>query len=411
MEWLKYILINFVETLLRFVPLPCKTGIIRIGNPDRNSPILLTGNFHLTVTRVKRALNGLDAYLLVANSRGINVWCAATGGHFTNHDVISILKVSGIENLVDHRQVILPQLAGTGVEATVIKMKTGWHMTWGPVYARDIPQFLKNDLKKDAAMRKTRFDFTQRIEMAIAWPFPISLILSFILIPIWKTAILPFIILTWVFSFLIFISFPLCRKYFQSSKTWGSGGFQLITWLMVMIVLIGYKLFFNPISWGMIIRWAILLSIVSFTITMDILGCTPIFKSGFHEDRLLKVILNESKCKGIGFCQQVCPGDCFEIDKKKNIATIPRSANCVQCGACIVQCPCDALYFQSPSGEMITPESIRKFKLNLMGKRLVKAWLRANSKFQMVKFQINFKFKIPKGKGLPKRQRLGMYSL
>ncbi len=373
MKWLKYILINFLETLLRFVPISCKTGIIRIGNPNRNSPVLLTGNFHLTVTRVKQALNGLDAYLLVANSRGINVWCAATGGHFTNHDVISILKVSGIENLVDHRHVILPQLAGTGVEATVIKKKTGWQVTWGPVYARDIPQFLKNDLKKDVLMRKTRFGFIQRLEMAVAWAFLISAMLSLILIFIWKTAILPFNIFTWTFAFLIFISFPIYRKYFQSNKIMGSGGFQLITWLMLMIVLIGYKLFFNPMSWGMIIRWAILLSIVSFTITMDILGCTPIFKSGFHEDRLLKVILDESKCKGIGCCQQVCPGDCFDIDKKRKIATIPRSSNCIQCGACIVQCPCDALYFQSPKGKIIVPESIREFKLNLIGRRSVKA--------------------------------------
>jgi len=52
--------------------------------------------------------------------------------------------------------------------------------------------------------------------------------------------------------------------------------------------------------------------------------------------------------------------------------TIPRPDICVQCGACIVQCPCDALFFQSPKGEIIFPESIRKFKLNLMGKRLVK---------------------------------------
>jgi ferredoxin len=372
MKWFNYILINIFETLLRFIPIPCKTGIIRIGNPNGSSPVFLTGNFHLTVTRVKKALNGLDAYLLVANSRGINVWCAATGGLFTNHDVISVLKVSGIEELVDHRKVILPQLAGTGVESTTIKNKTDWKVIWGPVFAKDIPEFLKNDLKKDASMRKTEFDFTQRIEMAIAWAFPISVIFSLILIPIWKHAILPFNILTWALSFLIFISFPFYKKYFQSNKNFGRGGFQLITWLILMIGLIVYGIFIHPQSWGIMLRWGILLTILIFVISMDILGCTPIFKSGFHDDRLLKIILDENKCKGIGFCQQVCPGDCFEIDKNKKIATIPRSENCVQCGACIVQCPCDALYFQSPKGEIITPESIRKYKLNLMGKRLVR---------------------------------------
>ena len=67
----------------------------------------------------------MDVFLLVSNSRGVNVWCSATGGLFTNHDVISVLKTSGIEKLVDHRNVILPQLAATGIESNVIRKKTG----------------------------------------------------------------------------------------------------------------------------------------------------------------------------------------------------------------------------------------------------------------------------------------------
>ena len=372
MKWFVYVIINIFETLLRFLPIPYKTGIIHVGNPDQDSPVLLTGNFHLTVTRVKRALKGMDAFLLVANSHGVNVWCAATGGHFTNHNIISILKVSGIENLVNHRKVILPQLAGTGVEAIIIKKKTGWQVVWGPVYAKDIPEFLKSNLKKNASMRRTRFDFAQRIEMAIAWAFSISLVISFILIPIWKQAILLLNILTWALSFVIFISYPFYEKYFRSNKRFGRGKFQLISWLILVFGLIIYGRFINPFSWATIVRWGILLSIVFLSITIDILGCTPIFKSGFHADRLLTVTLDEDKCKGIGFCQQVCPSNCFEIDRNKKIASIPRVDNCVQCGACIVQCPCDALYFQSPKNEVITPASIRKYKLNLMGKRLVK---------------------------------------
>ena len=90
MNTLKFILFNIIATLLRLFPLPCRTGIITIGNPDRRSPVFLTGNYIITVLRVKRAIEG-NAYLLVANSRGINVWCAGGGGHFTNHDIISIL--------------------------------------------------------------------------------------------------------------------------------------------------------------------------------------------------------------------------------------------------------------------------------------------------------------------------------
>lgn len=101
------------------------------------------------------------------------------------------------------------------------------------------------------------------------------------------------------------------------------------------------------------------------------MGSTPIYKSGLHEDRFLKITLDEDKCKGAAFCEQVCPKNCFDVDKKQHMASIPRIDECVQCGACIVQCPFDALYFESPDGEMILPETIRTYKLNLMGKRLV----------------------------------------
>lgn len=111
MSSLGYVWTSVLQTLLRLLPWPCQTGVVTIGTPDRSSPVLLTGNFRLTVERVKRSLGGIDAYLLVANSRGVNVWCAATGGLLTDHAVVSVLKTSGIEKLVDHRQVILPQLA------------------------------------------------------------------------------------------------------------------------------------------------------------------------------------------------------------------------------------------------------------------------------------------------------------
>jgi len=104
-----------IQTLLRFLPFPVKTGLIRVGQPDGQSPVLVTCNFGLTVRRLIRALRGLNAYLLVANSRGINVWCAASGGHFTSNDVISVVKTSGIGDLVEHRRLVLPQLSATGV--------------------------------------------------------------------------------------------------------------------------------------------------------------------------------------------------------------------------------------------------------------------------------------------------------
>lgn len=103
MSLLRYLLKNLLGTLLRFAPLPYRVGLFKIGTPDRGSPVILTCNYCLTVERVRRAPKGVNAYLLVANSRGVNVWCAAAGGLLTSHSVISALKTSGIGELVDHR--------------------------------------------------------------------------------------------------------------------------------------------------------------------------------------------------------------------------------------------------------------------------------------------------------------------
>jgi hypothetical protein len=208
MKVLKYVAVNIAGILLRFLPLPCKTGLTVIGNPDRDSPVFLTSNYRLTVERVKRALRGLDAYLLIANGKGVNVWCAATGGLFTTHSVISALKTSGIEDRVDHRKLILPQLAATGVESTIIRERTRWRVVWGPVSANGIPAFLKNEFKKGPEMREVRFPWTQRLEIAAAWAFSISLVLAVIVIPFWRDAILPLILLVWGLSLLIFLSYP-----------------------------------------------------------------------------------------------------------------------------------------------------------------------------------------------------------
>ncbi len=382
MNFLKYVLINIFETMLRVLPFPCKTGLIKIGNPDSNSPVLLTCNYHLTVERVKRAVKGLDVYLLVANSKGDNVWCSATGGHFTNHSVISVIKTSGIETLVHHRNIILPQLAATGIEGKVIQKKAGWKVLWGPVYAKDIPSFIKKKFNKSSKMSEVEFPATQRIEMAVMWAFPFSIIASLLIFPFNARMLLPLNILIWGWSLLIFISFPLYSRWLHGNKKTTNFSkytvifdFSLvpvIIWIIFLGLLVIISIISKYFNSGFILSWSIISLVVLLLINIDLMGSTPLYKSGLHEDRLLEVILDKDKCKGAGFCEQVCPKNCYEVDKVHHTATVSRADECVQCGACIVQCPFDALYFKSPNGEILQPESVRKYKLNLIGKRLVK---------------------------------------
>ena len=380
MKLFKYILAVIIETLLRVFPFPCKTGLVKIGNPNRDSPVFLTGNFHLTVERVKRALKGIDCYLLVANSKGINVWCASAGGLLTNHDVISVLNTSGIKNLVDHKRVILPQFAATGVDAAQLQKKTRWKVVWGPAYANDISAFLENNRQKTPQMRSARFPLTQRFEMAISWAFPISALTAAIMALFWPEAILPLILLIWALAFLIFLTFPFYERWLnvEGKRTglvhfdFGRGGLQLILWGIILLGLFVYGILIGGLNWPFMVRWGLITLIVVFVLSLDLMGSTPTFKSGLHEDRLLKIVLDAEKCKGAGFCEQVCPRNCFEVDQSARTAAMPRAELCVQCGACIVQCPFDALYFRTPKGETIPPEIIRKYKLNFLGERSIK---------------------------------------
>ncbi|MFQ6615315.1 MAG: HgcAB-like fusion protein [Fidelibacterota bacterium] len=379
MNPLTYFLVNVGETLLRMLPIRSRTGVIRVGNPGRDSPVLVTGNYHLTVQRVRKALEGLDAFLLVANARGVNVWCAATGGLFTHHDVISVLKTSGIENLVGHREVILPQLAATGIERKLIRRKTGWKPVWGPVEARDIPAFLMDRTGLTGEIGQVAFPLLRRMEMAVAWAFPISAVLGILFAIFWQQGILPAVGLTWSLSILIFLSFPLYSRWLNPRTSrvgfvlfdFGRGGIQLVIGVLLLVGLAGVGFLTGQLSWGFMGRWGLMSLGVDVLLSMDLMGSTPVYKSGLHKDRWLEVGLDEEKCRGAGFCEQVCPRNCYEVDQVRHKAARPRADLCVQCGACIVQCPFDALYFETPDGSVIPPATIRQFKLNLLGKRRV----------------------------------------
>ncbi len=378
---------DVLQTGLRLLPFPVKTGLIRVGQPDSDSPVLVTCNFGLTVRRVIRALRGVDAYLLVANSRGINVWCAASGGHFTANDVISAVRTSGMENLVNHRRLILPQLSATGVERSVVEEKTGWRVVFGPVYAQDIPAYLANHNKKTAGMRTVRFDLSERLEMAVMWAVPISVVPLVPLLIWWRHLALPFVALVWGIALFAFGAFP-----WLPIRAGGAGGAQTEgrgpRWARYLIVfdprlrasltvlllfLAGFAVYMwltGEGGWFSLGGWGLAGLAVSLLIGLDLAGSTPLYKSGLHEDRLLTVALDAHKCEGRAICREVCPKDRFEIDSRAHKASIVFENQCVQCGACIVQCPEDALVFAYPDGRTIPPQQIRRYKLNMLGERV-----------------------------------------
>jgi hypothetical protein len=65
---------------------------------------------------------------------------------------------------VDHRSLILPQLGAPGVAAHVVKKETGFKVEYGPVRAKDIPEFLRRGPTPE--MRRVTFPLRDRAVLA-----------------------------------------------------------------------------------------------------------------------------------------------------------------------------------------------------------------------------------------------------
>ena len=146
-------------------------GLYALGDPSPASPVFASANYKLSFDELRRNLKGTSAWLLVLDTKGINVWCAAGKGTFGTLELTRSIMDTGLEKLVDHRSILLPQLGAPGVCAHRVKAYTGFTVIYGPVRAEDIPEFLRLGRKVTPEMRKVRFNFFDRIILA-----PIQLI-------------------------------------------------------------------------------------------------------------------------------------------------------------------------------------------------------------------------------------------
>jgi hypothetical protein len=138
-------------------------GLYCVGTPNSKAPVLVTANYKLTFDILRKELTSTSAWILVLDTRGINVWCAAGKDLFSTDEVVRRVKRSDLEKVVTHNQLILPQLAATGVAAHHVKKESGFKVIWGPVRAKDIRSFLTNGLKAEKSMRQVTFTARDRV--------------------------------------------------------------------------------------------------------------------------------------------------------------------------------------------------------------------------------------------------------
>ena len=137
-------------------------GLYAIGDPDETSPVLVSANYKLTFDTLRKELTDLKCYLLILDTKGINVWCAAGKGTFGTEELIARTERTGLKNVVTHRKLILPQLGAPGICAHEVTKRTGFDVVYGPVRASDLKEFIANGMKATDEMRKVSFTIRDR---------------------------------------------------------------------------------------------------------------------------------------------------------------------------------------------------------------------------------------------------------
>jgi NAD-dependent dihydropyrimidine dehydrogenase PreA subunit len=347
-----------IEYLFRWFPLPVEPGLKRVGNPGPGSPVLVTANYSLTVKRLRNKLRDLDCYILAAPTGGINNWCSSADGVFNAHAVYSAFKASRIEEVVENRRLVLPQLSAPGVSRKEVSELTGWKVVFGPVYAADIPQFLADGLRKTPEMHLYRFQLHERLDLALSMNFLYYLPAAAAFLVARKKGLARFSLLFWslvLSDYLAFFALPTRYGWTKALINGAVFGAAIAVSNRVLKGALGDT------------RNAVLTCMgFSFMIGMDLAGITGmlkdeplllLYKLGMRKIGPFTVHpmevprMDEARCVGCGSCYDVCPRGVYIVDEEAKKARIVKAEACEMCRACVKQCPKGAITISDASNK------------------------------------------------------------
>lgn len=162
-------------------------GLVALGDPTPDSPVLVSANYKMSFDVLRREVQGHDAWILVLDTDGINVWCAAGKGTFGTDELVSRIEAAGLGQVVNHRKVVVPQLGAPGISAHEVKKRSGFRVVYGPVRAADLPAFIDAGMKASPGMRKVRFGLWDRfvlvpVEIAMGGRIAMLIAAAFVLL-------------------------------------------------------------------------------------------------------------------------------------------------------------------------------------------------------------------------------------
>lgn len=141
-------------------------GLYTLGRPTSDSPVFVSANYTLSFDALRSSLQNIDGYILVLDTKGVNVWCAAGEGTFGTDELVNRIDQTGLSGVVAHRTVIVPQLGAPGVSAHEVKRRSGFKVEYGPVRASDLQPYLRNRTATPA-MRLVQFPLRDRLAVTV----------------------------------------------------------------------------------------------------------------------------------------------------------------------------------------------------------------------------------------------------
>lgn len=136
-------------------------GLYAVGHPDEDSPVIVTANYKMSYDIVRCHLEGQNVWILILETFGINVWCAAGKGSFGTKELINRIQQSGLSQVVKHKELILPILGAPGVAAHVVTKNTGFRVHYATLRAEDLPEYLDSRITTEQ-MKELTFSLRER---------------------------------------------------------------------------------------------------------------------------------------------------------------------------------------------------------------------------------------------------------
>lgn len=333
-------LLNLFCVLFRFFPMNAQVGLLQFGEPTERSPVFVSGNWFYVVRRLKKKLEGRNCYLLVADSAGINVWCASGVGDFNEHKIADAVNSSGLREVVSHRTLILPQLCAVGVDQEALRAECSFRAQWGPANLDDLDKFFENGCRVTDEMRLVQWSRLENVYIAIG-----KLVAYYLWFIVYGAYVLFFGPAyngyALFVAIMLFTNLSATVVEFKKPFRWPATYVVAIGVCCLAVIAASAYLLHVPAMERLPV-YLVLSGLTTFVIAADMIGNEHLkttlghWLKTFNAMSLFQPRITDN-CEFCGECVRVCPKGLFSKDGEVMRVNLERICN--ECLACVRQCP------------------------------------------------------------------------